>query len=195
MLLAGKIGNYDTLLRTAYPKAPPEGADEAQRAELAAGDAIRNRLRQQLPNDLLVQYLAGPSDMRDRALGSMLRLVAWLTMVLGPLMVFLIVQYKFLPYQDEVPTWAQRAAVVGDLALLWALWPAVASGRGALYLPVTRLGLGGVLASAAVAYLAFCAMTFPGGVAGRHAAEPGVSRDDGLAARGERGCRDLSEKG
>jgi uncharacterized protein YjbI with pentapeptide repeats len=159
-LLAGKIGHYNALLWSALPPAL-EGASPERRLAAASDDLLRDQLRQQLPNDLLVQFLAGPRAMRERGLGRMLRLVAWATMVVGPLIVLLLVQYKFLPYQDEVTTWMQRAAVLVDLALLWRLWPAVASGRGALYWPKSWKALAGGLASLTIVAASLFALTFP----------------------------------
>ena len=46
----------------------------------------------------------------------------------------------------------QRGCVGVDMTLLWLLWPAIASGRGALYFPLTAKAASGVLASVLTLY-------------------------------------------
>lgn len=88
-------------------------------------EALRHNLRLLLPNDLLVQFLAGPRKRRQGAMGFMFRLVAWITIVAGPLLLLLLIQYKFLPYQNELVSWTNRIFVAIDLSLLWVLWRAI----------------------------------------------------------------------
>ena len=77
-----------------------------------------------------VQFPAGPRGKGEGEVRSMLMLVALATIVIGPLVVLMALQYRFLPYQDEWVTWVQRGAVFVDLALLWLLWPRVILGGG-----------------------------------------------------------------
>jgi uncharacterized protein YjbI with pentapeptide repeats len=95
-------------------------------ADLKLADGVRQKLRQLLPNDLLVQFLAGPRDQREGTIGLMFRVIAWITIVFGPLLLLLLIQFKFLPYQDESVTWVNRIEVLLDLVVLWMLWPAIA---------------------------------------------------------------------
>ena len=56
----------------------------------------------------------------------------WTTMILLPVALLVWAQIAFLPYHDAGLTWAQRAAVMLDLLLLWVFWPMTMaqSGRG-----------------------------------------------------------------
>jgi uncharacterized protein YjbI with pentapeptide repeats len=95
--------------------------------------AVRARLRRQLPSNIFVQLLAGPREIRAGVMGSMLWLIAHISLVLAPVALLVLFQLKFLPYHDGL-TWWHRVAVLADIALLWALWPSVARGK------VTRIG-------------------------------------------------------
>ena len=61
-------------------------------------------------------------------LGSMLKLIAWISLIIGPIALLVFFQLQFLPDQDWAVAWWQRIAVVIDLVLLWVLWPFI--GRG-----------------------------------------------------------------
>ena len=107
-LLAGKVGAFQTELEAQnhYPE-------------------TRARLRRQLPSNIFVQFLAGPRDLRGGLLGWMLRGIAWISLIVGPVLLLVLFQLQFLPYHDEVISWWQRIAVVIDLILIWTLWPFV----------------------------------------------------------------------
>src|SRR3984893_4850245 len=68
VLLAGKVGAFDAELEAQIP-------DEDARA----------RLRRQLPSNIFVQFLAGPREVRAGAIGFMLRLIAQISLVAGPI--------------------------------------------------------------------------------------------------------------
>jgi uncharacterized protein YjbI with pentapeptide repeats len=121
VLLAGKIGAFHRALRR-------EVADHV----------TRDDIRRQLPNNILVQFLAGPSTARSGVLGFLLRAIAWITLVFAPLLLLLFVQIKFLPYHDLKVTWLNRAAIAIDIGLLWALWPSVLRGSDRLSRPRLR---------------------------------------------------------
>jgi Pentapeptide repeats (8 copies) len=91
---------------------------------------VRAQLRRQLPSNIFVQMLAGPREVRRTIIGVMLRLIARISLVLGPLALLVFFQVQFLPYHPHwgVGLW-QRGAVIVDLALLWILWPAISRGR------------------------------------------------------------------
>jgi uncharacterized protein YjbI with pentapeptide repeats len=148
VLLADKVGAFHGELQ----------------AQIADDDA-RARLRRQLPSNIFVQFLAGPREMRTGLIGFLLRLIAQISLVAGPLALLVFFQLQFLPYHSEAVSWWQRIAVVADLALLWALWPSVARGE------TTRLGwrdfrrgrvAACALASLAPVLLVFTIATFPG---------------------------------
>jgi uncharacterized protein YjbI with pentapeptide repeats len=89
---------------------------------------VRARLRRQLPSNIFVQLLAGPREIRAGVMGSMLWLIAHISLVLAPVALLVLFLLKFLPYHDGL-TWWHRVAVLADIALLWALWPSVARGK------------------------------------------------------------------
>jgi hypothetical protein len=67
-------------------------------------------------------YLVGrPGPIVRRLLGT----VVAITLLVLPLVTLLVLQLRFLAYQDEAVTWAQRIAVWLDVALVIALWPVI----------------------------------------------------------------------
>ncbi len=148
VLLAGKVGAFHAELQQQIP-------DEDARA----------RLRRQLPSNIFVQFLAGPREIRTGAMGFMLRLIAQISLVAGPIALLVFFQLQFLPYHHEAISWWQRLTVVADLTLLWVLWPSVARGTA------TFLGWRDFLSGKVVAcltasllpvLLVFTIATFPG---------------------------------
>jgi len=105
------------------------GVFHAELRAQIADDEVRAQLRRQLPSNIFVQFLAGPIEMRSGLMGTMLRLIAQISLVVGPLALMVFFQLQFLPYHNEAVSWWHRIAVVADLALLWALWPSVARGE------------------------------------------------------------------
>src|SRR5262249_40877395 len=103
-------------------------------AELQAqigDDLVRARLRRQLPSNIFVQFLAGPGEGRTGLMGTLLRLIALISLLARPLALLVFFQLQFLPHHNEAVAWWQRIAVVADLALLWAFWPSVVRGERA----------------------------------------------------------------
>jgi uncharacterized protein YjbI with pentapeptide repeats len=92
-------------------------------------EPARNSLRRLLPSNIFLQLLVGPRESVFGVLGSMLRLIAWFTLVAWPLALLIFFQLQFLPFHDQGITWWQRIAVVLDLTLLWMMWPSIARGR------------------------------------------------------------------
>lgn len=93
---------------------------------------IREAIRKQLPINLFVQFLAGPQDIRQGSFSLVLSATAWLTLVIGPIFVFLLLQLQFLPYHDRAVTWCHRIFIILDLFLLWSFWPKILGGRDTL---------------------------------------------------------------
>jgi len=50
-------------------------------------------------------------------------IMAWVTIVVLPVVLLLFGQASFLPYHDIATTWWHRTLVVIDLVVLWLLWP------------------------------------------------------------------------
>jgi uncharacterized protein YjbI with pentapeptide repeats len=115
VLLAGKIGAFDAELEAKVPD-----------------DDVRDRLRRQLPSNIFVQFLAGPREVRTGIIGRLLKSVAWISLIAGPIALLVLFPLPFLPYHNQWITNWQRVAVVIDLALLWLLWPPIARGKTAL---------------------------------------------------------------
>jgi uncharacterized protein YjbI with pentapeptide repeats len=90
--------------------------------------ATRDKLRRQLPSNIFIQFLAGPSDVRNSAFGRLLRSIGWISLVITPALLLLMMQIQFLPYHSLYVTWTQRIALLFDLALVWWLWGTVVSG-------------------------------------------------------------------
>ena len=95
----------------------------------------------------------------------MLRLIAQITLLWGPLALLVFFLLQFLPYHHEPIAWWQRIAVVCDLALLWTLWPSVARGEASWIewrdfrrVKVALAALGSLVPIA----LVFVVITFPG---------------------------------
>ena len=123
------------------------------------------RLRRQLPSNIFVQFLAGPREARRGAMGFMLRCIALISLVLGPIALLVFVQLQFLPFHNEVISWWQRIAVVTDLALLWMLWPSIihVEAVGRVPNPLRHVkAFGWVLVSLLPVLLVFTVATFSG---------------------------------
>jgi uncharacterized protein YjbI with pentapeptide repeats len=151
VLLAGKVGAFDAELRNQI--------DDRN---------VRARLRRQLPNNIFVQFLAGPREVRTGIIGFMLRLIAWISLVAGPLALLLFFLFQFLPYHRESIAWWQRLLIFADLAILWTLWPSIARGKTIWlwrYLgrrKIRRRIIPVAVISLAPLLLAFTIATFPG---------------------------------
>ena len=107
-MLSGKVRAFDTELR----------------GQIDDGD-IRTRLRRQLPSSIFVQFLAGPSEVRDGPMGGLLWLIAMVSLMIGPILLLIFFALQFLPYHNEAVTWWQRGAVGVDLWLIWVFWPRI----------------------------------------------------------------------
>jgi hypothetical protein len=148
VMLAGKVGDFDTELR----------------AQIADGE-VRGRLRRQLPSNIFVQFLAGSREMRSGGMGFLLRLIAQISLVMAPIALLVFFELQFLPYHDELLSWWHRVAVLADMGLLWALWPSIARGQtSGLAWREFRRGkiIALVCASLAPVVLVTAIATFPG---------------------------------
>jgi uncharacterized protein YjbI with pentapeptide repeats len=101
--------------------------------ESKSRQAIRDALRRQLPSNIFVRFLAGPAplDLRDKFFCRLLEAIGWVTLVVLPVFVLLLMQVQFLPYHSRPVTWTHRVAVALDLGLVSSLWSKVLSGREA----------------------------------------------------------------
>jgi hypothetical protein len=86
-------------------------------------------VRGQLPSNIFIQFLAGPRDRRAGTFGWLLRVIAWSTLAVAPILLLLLFQLQFLPFHLSWITWTHRLALVADLILIWWLWRKILSGR------------------------------------------------------------------
>jgi hypothetical protein len=110
--------------------------EKAKRYHQALHDPERNvtnmdreNLQFQLPSNIFIQFLFGPSGLRGGLFGWLLRTIAWVTLVIAPILLLLMMQLQFLPFHSLFVTWTQRVALVVDLTLIWWLWGRILSGR------------------------------------------------------------------
>jgi hypothetical protein len=137
-----------------------------QDPERSISYARREKLQWQLPSNIFIQFLAGPAEVRESLFGWALRAIAWITLVIAPILLLLMMQIQFLPFHSLFVTWTQRIALVVDLVLIWWLWGKIWSGRE-VDRPRRRWAhrswLGGGLAlSFAVVWISLVVVTFPG---------------------------------
>ena len=149
VMLTDKAKQYDAVLRRQIDD---------------ANSAIRDSLRRQLPINIFIQFLAGPANIRRSALGWLLQAIAWVTLVIAPILLLLLMEIQFLPFHNGTITLAHRVVLVADLILVWWLWGTIISGR-----PVddrrrrivsARSALGALCTC--VVLFAWTAATFPG---------------------------------
>jgi uncharacterized protein YjbI with pentapeptide repeats len=131
-------------------------------------------VRGQLPSNIFIQFLAGPRDRRAGSFGWLLRVIAWSTLAVAPILLLLLFQLQFLPFHNSWVTWTHRLALVVDLVLIWWLWRKILSGREA----VTPRPRAGRIWWAVGAGLTACAFLFSWGLA----TFPGEWQTESLAA-------------
>src|SRR5262245_18271132 len=80
---------------------------------LESTDLRSHPLRLELDSFFFVQALAGPE--RSRVVSAFLHSIAWLTLLILPLLLLLYMQVAFLPFHHEAATTAQWAIVTADV--------------------------------------------------------------------------------
>jgi uncharacterized protein YjbI with pentapeptide repeats len=100
----------------------------------------REEYRRRLDGFLVVQFLGGVEEVREGLTGKLLRAVAFITMVILPIVLLLQFQLTFLPYHDAWVTWIHRLVVLIDIRLAWIFWSAIRSGDGTIYFPELQFG-------------------------------------------------------
>jgi uncharacterized protein YjbI with pentapeptide repeats len=86
-------------------------------------------MRQRLANTLFAQIFAGSPRERDGWLGRLLQGMAWITLVIAPILILFAFQFAFLPYHDHLATWTHRILILIELATAFLLWPLVLDAR------------------------------------------------------------------
>src|SRR4029453_3715135 len=98
-------------------------------------------------------------------MGRMLRLVAQITLIIGPVALLVLFHLQFLPFHHWKITLWHRLAVVLDILLLWTLWPSIARGSitPSAWPNLRRKPVAwAAIASFAPTLLVFTLATFPG---------------------------------
>jgi uncharacterized protein YjbI with pentapeptide repeats len=98
-------------------------------------------LRQRLANTLFAQILAGSPREREGWFGSLLKAMAWITLVIAPILILLTFQFMFLPYHSHLATWTHRALILLELVVAFKLWPLVLNPQRDFQWPSYQLGL------------------------------------------------------
>jgi uncharacterized protein YjbI with pentapeptide repeats len=83
----------------------------------------RERLRARIDGFAVTQLILG--GIRAWLPRQFARLATWITLLFGPVFLLLLFQMQFLAYHDPLTTWSERLALIADLFLVWALWPAI----------------------------------------------------------------------
>jgi hypothetical protein len=78
--------------------------------------------RRRLPSNIFVQFLGAPEEDRYGAFGLLLGAILWLTLVVAPIALYLLLEIQFLPYHSRWITWTIRLTLLLDLGLLWWHW-------------------------------------------------------------------------
>jgi uncharacterized protein YjbI with pentapeptide repeats len=127
--------------------------------------AARENLQWQLPSNIFIQFLAGPSSIREGLFGTLLRTIASITLVIAPMLLLLMMQIQFLPFHSRLIIWAQRIALIVDLLIIWWLWRKILAGRevdGQRRLAMWLWPPIGFALSLAVFIFSVTVVTFPG---------------------------------
>lgn len=76
-----------------------------------------NRYRQRLANTLFAQYFAGAPRERLGWVGNIIKSIAWITLIGGPIYLIFTFQLAFLPYHSPLVTWTHRSMLCIEVAI------------------------------------------------------------------------------
>ncbi|MEH2544770.1 uncharacterized protein YjbI with pentapeptide repeats [Bradyrhizobium sp. AZCC 2262] len=82
-------------------------------------------MRQRLANTLFAQMFAGSPRERTGWLGRSLKAMAWITLVISPIIILIAFLIAFLPYHSHSATWVHRLLILIELAVAFLFWPLV----------------------------------------------------------------------
>jgi uncharacterized protein YjbI with pentapeptide repeats len=133
----------------------------------AATPGYREDYLWRLPANIFLQLLVGPPALRKGRIGFVSAAIAWISLVIGPILLLLLIQIQFLPFHSWVVTSIHRAMIILDLVLLWMLWPVVVPNGKAQLAPERRFGSSWAAfpaagATAVVLIVSGVLATFPG---------------------------------
>jgi MFS family permease len=116
LLLARTAAAYNDAVEKAQERHSPTPEEEAL-------------LRQRLANTIFAQIFAGSPRERKGWLGWLLKSMAWITLVIAPILILFVFQFSFLPYHSHLVTWTHRFLIAMELAGALVLWPLVLDAR------------------------------------------------------------------
>jgi uncharacterized protein YjbI with pentapeptide repeats len=131
--------------------------------------AIRPReddVRLLLPNVIFLQLVGGPASSRQGWFSFLLRLIIWTTIAAGPILLFLVIEIKFLPYHDTLVTWWHRLLLTIDIILVWCFWPLIRLPAQKYY--GSKLSIVWFCVAAAIIIFVVLIATFPGEIQDRN---------------------------
>ncbi|SHG72861.1 pentapeptide repeat-containing protein [Bradyrhizobium erythrophlei] len=159
VLLDQKAQRFIEVLYERFPAAGLPGmTDEECRV-------ARERVRKALSMNIFIQFMVGPDGVRNGYFGALLTAIAWITLLVLPLILLLGLQIQFLPFHETWVTWEHRFVLVVDIAFIWCFWeqiggkPLVDGGVG------TSIRWGRALSSlivcVAIIWFSWAVATFP----------------------------------
>ena len=86
-------------------------------------------LRQRLANTIFAQIFAGSHREREGFIGWLLKGIAWITLVIAPILIVLAFQFRFLPYHSETVTLTHRFLILIELVSFFVIWPLALDAR------------------------------------------------------------------
>jgi len=86
-------------------------------------------LRQRLANTMFAQIFAGSPREREGWIGWLLKAMAWITLVIAPVLILLVFQFVFLPYHSHLVTWTHRFLIAAEMLSAFMFWPRILDAR------------------------------------------------------------------
>jgi uncharacterized protein YjbI with pentapeptide repeats len=158
VLVADKAKLFDRKL-DAHVKGQGAGSKSETNKELVEP---HQDVRRQLPSNIFVQVIAGPDDIRAGWFGALLKMIAWTSLIIGPVLLLLLLQIQFLPYHHSPITWTHRLALLADLLLIWWLWPKILPRQGFRHRTSRTKPALGLVTTLAALIFSWAVATFPG---------------------------------
>ncbi len=129
-------------------------------------EGLSEAWRRRLPSNIFVQFLGAPEQDRYGPFGLLLGAILWVTLVVAPIALYLLLEIQFLPYHSRWITWTIRTALFLDLCLLWWLWRTILASRARLrharaWKSVAKMTAGALLTPLVVLF-AWGVATIPG---------------------------------
>jgi uncharacterized protein YjbI with pentapeptide repeats len=122
----------------------------------------RAHIRQRLANTLFAQLFAGSPREREGLLGMLLRLMASTTLAILPVLLLLLFQIWFLPYQSGFVTLTHRLLILVDLMMVLILWHGAFEPRRDIVWRLLRVRRVPMLCASALVLFSWFMVHFPG---------------------------------